>query len=95
MRWLVALISDTGMRLVEGAGLLKSDIQLEADVPYVRIQKHAWQNLKTDSSERTYLCVARHYGAQEEFLKRQKHHRMLFQDTIYGKRRKPIPPVLL
>ena len=26
MCWLVALISDTGMRLAEGAGLLKSDI---------------------------------------------------------------------
>ena len=27
MRWLVALISDTGMRLAEGVGLLRSDIQ--------------------------------------------------------------------
>ena len=26
MRWLIALISDTGMRLAEGAGLLKQDI---------------------------------------------------------------------
>ena len=57
MRWLVALISDTGMRLAEGAGLLKSDIQLDADIPFVRIQKHPWRNLKTASSERIIpLC---------------------------------------
>jgi integrase len=57
MRWLVALISDTGMRLAEGAGLLKSDIHLDADIPFVRIQKHLWRNLKTASSERPIpLC---------------------------------------
>jgi hypothetical protein len=32
MRWLIALISDTGMRLAEGAGLLKQDfIGLDTD----------------------------------------------------------------
>ena len=29
MRWLIALISDTGMRLGEAAGLLKEDIKRE------------------------------------------------------------------
>ena len=53
MRWLIALISDTGMRLAEGAGLLKQDfIGLDADLPYVRVTKHPWRNLKTSSSER-------------------------------------------
>jgi integrase len=53
MRWLIALISDTGMRLAEGAGLLKRDfIGLDTDLPYVRITKHPWRNLKTVSSER-------------------------------------------
>ena len=57
MRWLIALISDTGMRLAEGAGLLKSDIHLDADIPFVHIQKHPWRNLKTASSERIIpLC---------------------------------------
>ena len=32
--WLVALVSDTGMRLAERAGLLKSDILLNSDIPY-------------------------------------------------------------
>ena len=34
LRWLMALVSDSGMRLAEGAGLLKSDIILDADIPY-------------------------------------------------------------
>ena len=53
MRWLIALISDTGMRLAEGTGLLKEDlVGLDADLPYVRVTKHPWRNLKTSSSER-------------------------------------------
>ena len=53
MRWLIALISDTGMRLAEGAGLLKEDFAgLDTDLPYVRVTKHPWRNLKTSSSER-------------------------------------------
>jgi integrase len=66
MRWLVALISDTGMRLSEGAGLLKSDIQLASDIPYVRIQKHPWRNLKTASSERIIpLCGQALWAAEQ------------------------------
>ena len=53
LRWLIALISDTGMRLAEGAGLLKEGFKgLDTDLPYVRITKHPWRNLKTVSSER-------------------------------------------
>ena len=37
-RWLVALISDTGMHLNEAAGLAKEDIVLDADIPHVRIR---------------------------------------------------------
>ena len=58
MRWLIALISDTGMRLAEGAGLLKRDfIGLDADLPYVCITKHPWRNLKTASSKRKIPLV--------------------------------------
>ena len=53
IRCLVAFISDTGMRLAEGAGLLKEDlVGLDTDLPSVRITKHPWRNLKTSSSER-------------------------------------------
>ena len=58
IRWLIALISDTGMRLAEGAGLLKRDfIGLDADLPYVCITKHSWRNLKTASSKRKIPLV--------------------------------------
>ena len=58
MRWLIALISDTGMRLAEGAGLLKQDlIGLDTGQPYVRVIKHPWRNLKTASSERKIPLV--------------------------------------
>jgi len=58
MRWLIALISDTGMRLAEGAGLLKQDfIGLDTDHPYVCVTKHPWRNLKTVSSERKIPLV--------------------------------------
>ena len=51
IRWLIALISDTGMRLAEGAGLLKQDlVGLATDQPHVRVAKHPWRNLKTASS---------------------------------------------
>ncbi|MDA9337192.1 tyrosine-type recombinase/integrase [Planktomarina temperata] len=65
MRWLVALLSDTGLRLAEGAGLLKSDIQLDCEVPFVRIQKHPWRGLKTRSSERDVPLVGQALWAAE------------------------------
>ena len=68
MRWLVALISDTGMRLAEGAGLLKSDIKLASDIPYIRIQKHPWRNLKTASSERTIPLCGQAFWAAERIV---------------------------
>ena len=58
MRWLVALISDTGMRLAEAAGLVKDDILgLDTDLPHLRLVKHPWRNLKTESSERLVPLV--------------------------------------
>ena len=57
MRWLVALISDTGMRLSEAAGLLKADVQLDVDTPYVDIKPHPWRRLKTSGSQRKVPLV--------------------------------------
>ena len=58
LRWLIALISDTGMRLAEGTGLLKQDlVGLNTDLPYVCVTKHPWRNLKTASSERKIPLV--------------------------------------
>jgi len=52
MRWLVALISDTGMRLAEAAGLHIDDLHLDEEVPYVYIRPHPWRSLKTRGSQR-------------------------------------------
>ena len=52
LRWLIALLSDTGMRLGEGVGLLKSDIKLDYEIPHIRLIPHPWRRLKTKSSER-------------------------------------------
>jgi integrase len=69
LRWLILLISDTGMRLAEGAGLLKSDIILDSQTPYVQIQKHPWRNLKTTSSHRKVpLCGVSLWAAKRILL---------------------------
>ena len=51
-RWLVALISDTGMRVAEAAGLHIDDLKLDKDIPYVNIKPHPWRPLKTRGSQR-------------------------------------------
>jgi integrase len=56
LRWLIALISDTGMRLAEAAGLHIDDLIL-GEVPYVYVRPHAWRSLKTASSERKIPLV--------------------------------------
>jgi len=51
-RWLVALISDTGMRLSEAAGLHVDDIKLDCEIPHIDLKPHAWRGLKTRGSQR-------------------------------------------
>jgi integrase len=56
MRWMIALISDTGMRPGEAAGLLKEDIKLDDRIPYIDLKPHSWWSLKTKGSlQRSYL----------------------------------------
>ena len=59
LRWLIAFLSDTGMRLAEAVGLLVTDIKLDTDVPHVVIQQHQWRPLKTASSERAVPLVGK------------------------------------
>jgi integrase len=56
-RWLVALISDTGMRLSEAAGLHIDDIKLDEEVPHIDLKPHVWRNLKTKGSQRQIPLV--------------------------------------
>ena len=57
LRWLVAWVSDTGMRLAEAVGLLKSDICLCTNTPHIRLKPHPWRPLKTSGSERDIPLV--------------------------------------
>jgi len=57
LRWLIALLSDTGMRLGEAVGLLKSDIILDTDTPHLNLIPHPWRRLKTSGSERQIPLV--------------------------------------
>jgi integrase len=56
-RWLVALLSDTGMRLSEAAGLHIDDIKLDEEVPHIDLKWHAWRTLKTRGSKRQVPLV--------------------------------------
>ena len=57
MRWLIALISDTGMRLGEAAGLHMDDIKLDEPIPYIDLNPHPWRSLKTRGSQRRIPLV--------------------------------------
>ena len=57
MRWLIALISYTGMRLAEAAGLHITDLHLDKEIPYVDIKPHPRRPLKTKGSQRQIPLV--------------------------------------
>ena len=57
-RWLLALISDTVLRLSEAVGLAISDIKLNAATPHSNVQLHPWRSLKTKSSHREAPLVS-------------------------------------
>ena len=56
-RWLIPLIADTGMRLAEGTGLLRSDFVEQDGILCVNVRPHPWRSLKTSSSERLIPLV--------------------------------------
>jgi integrase len=57
LRWLLALISDTGLRLSEALGLSCDDVCLNTPHPYVVIEPKLWRRLKTADSERVVPLV--------------------------------------
>jgi integrase len=66
LRLLIALISDTGMRLSEALGLQVEDLVVEANIPYIELKPNDVRTLKTSTSRRQIplvgasLEVARH-----------------------------------
>jgi integrase len=67
-RWLLSLISDTGMRLAEAAGLAKEDICLDAEIPHLIIQPQPWRSLKTKGSSRLIPLVGQSLWAAKQVL---------------------------
>ena len=74
MRWLVALISDTGVRLSEAAGLSKDDINLDDEVPYVDVKPHPWRRLETAGSQRKVPLVGCSLWAAKQALTGSSSH---------------------
>ena len=56
-RLVIALISDTGMRLSEALGLVWSDIELDHEYPHINLVEHPWRQLKTSCSKRLVPLV--------------------------------------
>ena len=67
-RWLIALISDTGMRLSEALGLKVSDIKLNEKIPYSNITPNPARRLKTKSSKRQIPLIGSSLWAAKQIL---------------------------
>ena len=69
IRHLIALISDTGMRLAEAAGLALTDfIDLDGATPHIKLVRHPWRGLKTASSERLVPLAEQSLWAAQRIL---------------------------
>jgi integrase len=77
LRWLIALLSDTGMRLGEGVGLLKSDINLDCEIPHINLVPHPWRRLKTRGSQRYIPLIGASLSASKKILDNRN-------DSIYA-----------
>ena len=96
MRWVVALLGDTGMRLGEAVGLVKSDIILNGDIPHVNISPHVWRRLKTKGSQRNVIFwLERLCGQLLESLRVLLGANFYFQDTMLAHRAMLTQPLLL
>ena len=57
------------MRLGEAIGLLKTDINLGAEIPHIDLKPHPWRRLKTPGSERQIPLVGASLWAAKRVLK--------------------------
>ena len=71
LRWLIALVSDTGMRLAEAVGLAIDDIKLDHSHPHLVLQQHPWRPLKTATSERLVPLVGASLWAARRIVETQ------------------------
>jgi len=85
-RGLIALIADTGMRLAEGAGLLRSDFIEQDGILCVNIRSHPWRSLKTASSTRIIPLVGSAKWAAERILTQPADSKFAFPNYNDGQR---------
>lgn len=57
IRHLIALLSDSGLRLAEAAGLMTQDIKLNTPEPHLIVRPYSHRSLKTASSQRIVPLV--------------------------------------
>ena len=85
-RWLIALIADTGIRLAEGAGLLRLDFIEQDGILCVDIRPHPWRSLKTANSARLIPLVGSAKWAAERILAQPDGSEFAFPNYNDGKR---------
>jgi hypothetical protein len=73
-----ALLSDTGLRLAEGAGILTQDLHLNAEIPFLRVKDHHWRRLKTSGSTRDVPLVGMSLWAAKRIKNNQPNESFAF-----------------
>ena len=71
-RWIIALLSDTGLRLAEAIGLRVVDVDLNCEWPHLTVVEHEVRSLKTKGSSRTVPLVGAGRWAVERAIKHQR-----------------------
>ena len=78
-RLLIALISDTGMRLLEALDLVWKDVFLDHQYPHVALVPHSWRPLKTSGSKRLVPLVGVSLEAIKTMHQQGFSHSFLFK----------------
>ncbi|MEQ9210561.1 MAG: tyrosine-type recombinase/integrase, partial [Pseudomonadales bacterium] len=68
-RWCIAILSDTGARLSEIAGLKKEDVRIEGQYPHLSITRNDVRGLKPGGSERLIPLVGEALWAAQQAFK--------------------------
>ena len=68
LRWIVAIVSDTGVRLAEACGLERIDVVLDGPIPHIIIRPNECRSLKTHASERKVPLVGASLWAATQAL---------------------------
>ena len=78
LRWLLALLIDSGLRLGEATGLSIDDIILDHEIPHIKVRPHPWRRLKTIGSERDVPLVGISLWAAKRIKEQGSYHRFAF-----------------